>query len=374
MWNISTSIPSFEIPPAESPPPPPPIEHQKPWSYPMHPPPVPAPASVSSRSSAAAHRPRPASQLSVQSNGSLRQKPFQTGMAPASGRGTPSVAGSMASESNMSEGTRQLFKREHAVFFWWTSLLRTREAELCFGLDMMKASKLNLTQQRFLDELVKDGYSLPQTPTPGMTGRQGSASQAPTPTPSTFLGRPKQNIKILTGQLHHRPSVRMKETILDSDAFEAEAYRPKVTKNMEPEKRRLQWLMESSNMKDEERRAEPDEDDVGRPRQAGDGRHSNNRPRTPEGEIDEFKMVTEEIEERRKWLDDMISLGHGDQHKRQIQQEIALRIRRLEEIDRQRTKAERAALGIPLGPPQGGDRKGAGKHAMHAAAVSAETM
>ncbi|KAI8842932.1 hypothetical protein BC829DRAFT_299297 [Chytridium lagenaria] len=91
--------------------------------------------------------------------------PFRTGM---SSRGPPSVAESMASEALLSADTRALFK------------------------NMMRASKLTL-RSTIPRHLVKDGYSLPSTPQPGMTGRmsvepsEGSISLPPMTGPSQSL-------------------------------------------------------------------------------------------------------------------------------------------------------------------------------------------
>ncbi|KAJ3217366.1 hypothetical protein HDU67_008068 [Dinochytrium kinnereticum] len=115
-------------------------------------------------------------------------------------------------------------------------------------------------------------------------------------------------------------------TIVHSGALEPEPFRPKASKNNDEEKKRLQWLMESNGSKLED---QPDPCEKPKP------------SRAKNEELDEFKMVFEEIQDRRQWLDDMIALGHGEQYKRQIQSEIALRLRRLEDIDKERTRKER---------------------------------
>ncbi|KAJ3207086.1 hypothetical protein HDU82_004079 [Entophlyctis luteolus] len=56
-------------------------------------------------------------------------------------------------------------------------------------------------------------------------------------------------------------------------------------------------------------------------------------------DVDEFDMVYKEIEDRKQWLDDMIALGRGDVYRRQIQNEIAVRIKRLELLDRARNSS-----------------------------------
>jgi hypothetical protein len=60
--------------------------------------------------------------------------------------------------------------------------------------------------------------------------------------------------------------------------------------------------------------------------------------------------VLAEIQERRQWLDDMIALGNGEKYKRQIQNEIAIRIKRMEILDKTRQKSC-LSLGSKSGPP-----------------------
>ncbi|KAJ3115406.1 hypothetical protein HDU96_000711 [Phlyctochytrium bullatum] len=246
--------------------------------------------------------------------------PFRTG---TSTRGPPSVPESMASEASLSPETRALFK------------------------NMMRSSKLTTTQQRFLDELVKDGYSLPATPQPGMTGRFSTEPpESLSVKLSAALPAPRRKAMNFVSQL--RPSIRTKNAIVESGDLEPEHFRPKATKNLAEEKKRLQWLMESNGSTEEA----GNDEEMGASKASG---------KEGDGEdLDEFKMVFQEIQERRQWLDDMIALGHGEQYKRQIQQEIALRLKRLEDIDKERSKKERSrfpALAAMLsGPSTGGNQ------------------
>ncbi|KAJ3042107.1 hypothetical protein HDV00_008189 [Rhizophlyctis rosea] len=84
-------------------------------------------------------------------------------------------------------------------------------------------------------------------------------------------------------------------------------------------------------------------------------------------ELDEFNMVLQEIQERRQWLDDMMALGRGNKFKDQIRNEIAVRISKLEQLDRERTRAEAARFAVPTDstdhnslPGGGGRRKSKG--------------
>ncbi|KAI9357036.1 hypothetical protein DFJ73DRAFT_958144 [Zopfochytrium polystomum] len=127
-----------------------------------------------------------------------------------------------------------------------------------------------------------------------------------------------------------RPAIRTLAQIVRSDAFDEEPYRPPIRKNGEAEKRRLQSFMETN----------------GKPASlTGNGGGAHAASAAPAGHespevLDEFEMVQGEIDERRQWLDDMIALGRGDAYRRQIQGEIAERVRRLEQIHRERTAKE----------------------------------
>ncbi|KAI8608673.1 hypothetical protein BC830DRAFT_934159 [Chytriomyces sp. MP71] len=224
---------------------------------------------------------------------------------------------------------------------------------------MMGQSKLSSFQQRMLDNLVNSGSSLPAKPTPGLAPRPSSAaSHASSATSLLSMGDVEAERKQMkkramkAGLTAPRSGVRSLATILESDAFKEEVYRPGVSKNFETEKKKLQKFMETDGGKIAVDDAEEAEDAAvdassqiahGRRRGLGKGHFA----RAAEGngvsmemaELDEFDMVFKEIEERKQWLDDMISLGRGDVYRQQIQNEIATRIKRLEQIDRERATA-----------------------------------
>ncbi|KAJ3064042.1 hypothetical protein HDU98_000213 [Podochytrium sp. JEL0797] len=184
-----------------------------------------------------------------------------------------------------------------------------------------------------------------------------------------------KKLGMLTTLTNPRPSLRPLRAIVDSDAFVVEKFRGGECfggkKNGGLEKKKLQRFMESDGGKNE---LGEEEEGVG---EYGDfvivdglggnevgSKYLNQKPavrigfgrrkgckagikgvakaaeedgmRARDEEIDEFEMVFKEIEERKQWLDDMIGLGRGDMYRKQIQGEIASRIKRLEEIDREK--------------------------------------
>ncbi|KAI9344966.1 hypothetical protein BDR26DRAFT_893667 [Obelidium mucronatum] len=289
---------------------------------------------------------------SQKSNPGHRSGPgFKTGM---SSRGPPSVAESIAKEDCLSKDTKQLFK------------------------SMMGSSKLSNFQQRMLDQLVSSGSSLPSKPHPGMAPRPSSAgSMASASTTTSGFSQADINAQyrhqkkraMMAEITCPRPSLRPLATILESDAFEQEKFRPTMKKDRNVEKKKLQRFMETDGGKNEV--VDEDDDDegqledhkdlldtessgekksslgcsesttrigYGRRKGCNKGGVRGTVARAAEGaganEIDEFDMVFKEIEERKQWLDDMVALGRGDVYRKQIQSEIALRIKRLEQIDR----------------------------------------
>ncbi|KAJ3408681.1 hypothetical protein CcCBS67573_g00039 [Chytriomyces confervae] len=256
---------------------------------------------------------------------------FRTGL---SRRGPPSVAESMASQDSFSAGTKTLFK------------------------SMMGASKLSSFQQRMLDDLVNSGSALPPKPTPGLAPSNRPPSSFSFSSGSTMHAsqadlnaqRRLHKKQVMKSELlNPRAGLRSLSTILESDAFKEEIYRPPVTKNFVAEKCKLQKFMETDGGKNV---SLIDEDlhlfNTGAHGEAARVTHGRRRghglgtvARAAEGperdDIDEFDMVFKEIEERKQWLDDMVSLGRGDVYRQQIQNEISSRVKRLEQIDRERT-------------------------------------
>ncbi|TPX68067.1 hypothetical protein SpCBS45565_g03353 [Spizellomyces sp. 'palustris'] len=209
----------------------------------------------------------------------------------------------------------------------------SKESELTAGTrgvlkSMMRSSKLSQSQQRFLDSFLQGGAPLPATPTPGMSFRPSSSASSPVSYYKTIV--PRAHLPPT-----HRPQIRTLAQIAQTDAFEIDMYRPTPKKNYALEKDRLQTLMATNGHTSPA--AESDIYSETQPNKRTNRHHGDD----DDDVLDEFDMVMKEIEDRRQWLDDMIALGHGEKFKRQIQTEIAQRIRRLEQIDRERTLAAR---------------------------------
>ncbi|KAJ3092159.1 hypothetical protein HK102_010284 [Quaeritorhiza haematococci] len=220
---------------------------------------------------------------------------------------------------------------------------------------MMKSSKLNYHQQRLLENCIRDTSSLPSAFIP----HNSRSAASPSPTATIASSTPDR----LNG--HVKPQLRTRDQIVQSGAFELEPWRPRPYKNYETEKAHLQRKMVTSGNPDASISSDEDED---YPANEGVGLDSLHmveldgsgavarrsgpklRGQNPKGKLrrrvpmdkdegaDEFEMVLTEIEERRQWLDDMIALGHGQKYRQQIQSEIALRIRRLEKLDKERSR------------------------------------
>ncbi|KAJ3043854.1 hypothetical protein HK097_001626 [Rhizophlyctis rosea] len=223
---------------------------------------------------------------------SIITPPWKGGMgAPGSG----SMAGTGKKESELSGSTRLLLK------------------------SMMHQSKLSLSQQRFLDTLIQDGAALPQNPSPHINLLRDPTTSSP----QILNSRPPRPRPIT---YYRRPAVRTLDKIIDSGAFEPEVFRGGAKKNSTHEKEKLQNYMASNGATTSDPAL----------------LHSDTTSEPPDHsdpvELDEFNMVMQEIQERRQWLDDMIKLGRGDKYKGQIRNEIAVRISRLEQLDRERTR------------------------------------
>ena len=166
---------------------------------------------------------------------------------------------------------------------------------------MMNESKLTNFQQRTIKDSMKDGYCLPTRVNPHHS-KDG---------PST---RDKKKIKSTA-----RPS-RMKSKVTIDDEIandETEPYRPPVpTYNSQKEKERLNDILVFGTDKPF-KRPKP----VLAP---------------PKPKKDRFDEVMEEIEERRRFLKEMESLGQGDQYKVSVETEISQYIREMEIIDKRR--------------------------------------
>ncbi|KAI8928269.1 hypothetical protein BC831DRAFT_397740 [Entophlyctis helioformis] len=199
-------------------------------------------------------------------------------------------------------------------------------------------SKLSYSQQRFLDGLVSDAGSLPPRPTASMHQQPGTASPYPythgAATPSHAASdRDRDGSRTAAraaelAEWRSKPGIRTLEQIKQTGSYEPERFRTRPLKNMDTEKQRFQDLLEG---------VEAPKDSLKAPRRR---QCCMCMCMAPVGWLILAVAVQQEIAERRQWLDDMIALGRGDQFKRQIQAEIALRVSRLEQIHKERLKQE----------------------------------
>ncbi|XP_060724716.1 UPF0193 protein EVG1 [Tachysurus vachellii] len=173
---------------------------------------------------------------------------------------------------------------------------------------MMRESRLTNFQQRQINTELKKGGTLPLICKP-------TSSAAST----------KPEIRISKGPVvSSRPQRRTAEKCCAGDNYTRERFRPSATRDLEKEKHRLQNILATGQ---EEAQPSP----------------SHTRPpnRVEDSEIDRFQEVLDEIEERRRFLEEMIALGKGSQYHHIINTEISQKIRELELIDRARSEATR---------------------------------
>ncbi|KAJ3127048.1 hypothetical protein HK098_006845 [Nowakowskiella sp. JEL0407] len=197
---------------------------------------------------------------------------------------------------------------------------------------MMRSSKLTFHQQEFLDDLVKDGASLPiaseEQPRIGHSLAMdywGVPRFSPSPSDLEHDFPPVAREKILNGTA--RPSMRTLDQIAKSGAFQSEPYRPQRKKNSQFEKKRLQTMMEydgklppnalnsDGTIKAEALALLGDDQNISEVKKVNE---------KIDVEHDEFDMLVKEIEERKEWIDEMEALGKAEPYRKQIQGEIAL--------------------------------------------------
>jgi hypothetical protein len=153
------------------------------------------------------------------------------------------------SESQLSDSTRHLFKGEYIKYMKRVPQVRgdvitNSSCPFSPTTAMMRNSKLSKTQQRLLDNLVQEGYSLPSTPLPGMTGRISRTESTP-PASIVYARRPPRKLPTIPNELF-RPSLRTLPLIQQSDAYKPDTYRPQPQKNREEEKKKLICYMQSN--------------------------------------------------------------------------------------------------------------------------------
>ncbi|XP_059184738.1 UPF0193 protein EVG1 [Centropristis striata] len=170
---------------------------------------------------------------------------------------------------------------------------------------MIQESKLTHRQRKQINECLENGAPLPLS-----LDRTPSASP---PQPKTS----KSVQKSLPGTSQRRSA----ESCRSGDSYVREKFRPRPTRDLEKEKRRLQNIMETG---EEEPTAAS----------------SKNVPgcRSPDvaEQKDPYQQVLDEIEERRQFLADMSSLGQQQQYFHIINAEISQRMRELRVLEKTR--------------------------------------
>ncbi|XP_029707355.1 UPF0193 protein EVG1 isoform X1 [Takifugu rubripes] len=161
---------------------------------------------------------------------------------------------------------------------------------------MMQESRLTHLQKRRITDCLQKGTALPLTFDPPLP--------APPREPKTVQRRPSA-----------RPQRRSAEACRRGDAYVRERFCPGPTRDVEKEKRRLQNIMSTGQ-------EEP------APVSSGRG------PDPDTGGGDRFQEVLGEIEERRRFLADMASLGQGKKYINIITTEISQKIQELEMLEK----------------------------------------
>ncbi|KAM7115124.1 UPF0193 protein EVG1 [Molossus nigricans] len=179
---------------------------------------------------------------------------------------------------------------------------------------MMKESKLTKFQQRHIMDTMKRGGALPLYCSPTTSQRVLPSKQ-----PASAICLPP----ILTARSRLRPA----SVCQANGAYSREQFKPRATRDLEKEKRRLQNILATGKDKEERKRKPP-------PVQRED----------PAPELDRFEELVREIQERKEFLADMEALGQGRQYRGIILAEISQKLREMEDIDRQRSEELSKAL------------------------------
>ncbi|KAL3898919.1 MAG: hypothetical protein SGCHY_002406 [Lobulomycetales sp.] len=173
---------------------------------------------------------------------------------------------------------------------------------------MMQSSKLSMGQQRFLDSFITgDKPSLPP------------ASLQPK------LYMPQSRRSAAGSSLHARPHQRRTlETMIAQDAFKPERYIAPGLKQGRDRAHEIERLSDSMSKSggDSLLAFQPSQSAV-QTELASD---------SEEEEIDEVLLLKKEIIERSDWLEEMRRLGQGEKYEQQVSSEIAVRMKRLREI------------------------------------------
>ncbi|KAK3089632.1 hypothetical protein FSP39_005217 [Pinctada imbricata] len=177
--------------------------------------------------------------------------------------------------------------------------------------EMMQESKLTNFQQRHLQKSLKGGGTLPLECPPTSSVKK---KPAPVQAPQSKRTNPRS----------YKPAIRTKDQMEAMGAYEKPDYTPMPnTKgiDVEKQKERLANIMAFGEDIDPKKKKKP----------------VPQREPTEFTEVDRFDELQLEIEERRKFLNDMEKVGQGAKYKNIIETEISQMIREMEVIDKKRT-------------------------------------
>ncbi|XP_060044941.1 UPF0193 protein EVG1 isoform X2 [Erinaceus europaeus] len=192
----------------------------------------------------------------------------------------------------------------------------TAETRRLLGV-MMKESKLTNFQQRHLLDTMNRGDALPLQCSP-------TASQRVLP-PKQPAGAPAIHLPpILAARSHLRPASMCQA----NGAYSREQFKPRATRDLEKEKRRLQNIFATGKDTEEGKRKPPPLQQEEQPPQR-----------------DRFQELIQEVQERKEFLADMEALGQGRQYRGIILTEISQqKLQEMEDIDHKKNEELRNAL------------------------------
>uniref|UniRef100_A0A8D2CW29 Chromosome 22 open reading frame 23 n=1 Tax=Sciurus vulgaris TaxID=55149 RepID=A0A8D2CW29_SCIVU len=163
-------------------------------------------------------------------------------------------------------------------------------------------------------ELLGGGDSLPLQCSPTSSQQGAPSKQRP---PATYLP------PTLAARSHLRPASLCRA----NGAYSREQFRPRATRDLEKEKRRLQSIFATGKEPPEwKKKAAPVQQ------------------KDPAPEPDRFEELVKEIQERKEFLDAMEALGQGKKYQGIVLTEISQKLREMEDIDRKRSEELRKAL------------------------------
>ncbi|XP_048211571.1 UPF0193 protein EVG1 isoform X2 [Perognathus longimembris pacificus] len=192
--------------------------------------------------------------------------------------------------------------------FWRSPKKATYTPETCELLRvMMKESQLTNFQQRHIMDTIKRGDPLPLQCNPTSSQRDCPVKL---PTSSHLPPIPSA-----------RSGLRPASVCQANGAYTREQFKPRATRDLDKEKRRLQHIFATGKDPEERRKKET-------PVQQEDLSPA----------VDRFEELVKEIQDRKEFLSAMEALGQGKQYRGLILAEISQKLREMEDIDRKRSK------------------------------------